>query len=263
MLKTTFDAIESDPALQKKIEDEVLARIKEKETESPIKWSILILTQPSRETFLKRLLHVLEPQVEGRYDVEIVTRLFDKGMDIGANRQRMIEEARGEYISFVDDDDLVPPNHVATIYPLLDGVDYIGFRLQLFLDDRKQKPTFHSLRYDGWNADSEGWYRDLSYMNPIRRKLALAVKIEGPAGEDSRWAERLRELKIVKTEHFIDEVMYFYYFRSQKPELTAPVQTQSDPRPTAIRHTCTECGNTSNGMAGGMRQCNQCGHRWI
>ncbi len=83
-----------------------------------MKWSILILTQPSRASFLKRLLDCLEPQVAACEGAEIRFRTFDNSMKLGANRQAMIDEAEGEYISFVDDDDCVSTQYVRKIYPL-------------------------------------------------------------------------------------------------------------------------------------------------
>jgi hypothetical protein len=160
------------------------------------------------------------------------------------------------------------------IYPLLDGVDYIGFTLQMYSDGEKQKPTFHSLRYKEWNADQDGFYRDISHLNPIRRELALRATMFGGAGEDQRWSEQLRNLNVVRTEHFIPEVMYFYYWRSNKsdypgPALQIPTAQGHDPMEHSRfmagqrRPICPECGNTATSLAGGMRRCNQCGHSWI
>jgi hypothetical protein len=231
-------------------------------------WSILILTQPSRTQFLARLLGVLKPQIESFPDVEILIRQFNPSMDLGANRQAMIEGATGTYISQIDDDDLVPASYVSTIYPLLDGVDYIGHRVQLYIDGEKQQPTFHSLRYNCWNADSDGWYRDISHVNPIRRELALAVPMSGGHGEDDRWATGLRNLGIVKTEHYVDAVMYLYYFRSNKTDHSIESAHQVSTnilelRASQPRSTCPSCGSAAVGMAGGMRRCNQCAHSWI
>jgi hypothetical protein len=183
----------------------------------------------------------------------------------------MIEDARGQYSNFIDDDDLIPANYVDRIYPLLDGsVDYVGFRLQMYVDDQKQQPTFHSLRYPEWNGDQDGWYRDISHINPIRRELALAVPMSGGHGEDHRWADALRAKNIVKTEHFVDEVMYFYYFRSNKlSEPALPGDSSGGPRYVGgdqaefMRPACPQCGSVATGMAGGMRRCNQCQHSWI
>jgi hypothetical protein len=237
-----------------------------------IKLSILILTQPSRAQFLERLLAVLAPQIQQHSDIEVATRIFDPKMQIGENRQEMVDRANGEYVCFIDDDDLVPANYISRIYPLLDGVDYIGFRLQYYVDGAKQAPTFHSLRYSTWNADQEGYYRDLSHVNPIRRELSLLSRYEGGNGEDSRWGDRLRALGVVKTEHFIDEVMYLYLFRSDKTD-AAPIRgtgsTGASPR-MPVRSSevaqpknyppCVNCQNPSTTITSNGFHCNQCGH---
>lgn len=179
-----------------------------------LRWSILCLTQPSRAEFLEKLLACLRPQL--RSGVGLCLRTFDPGLSIGENRQRMIEEAAGEYVGFVDDDDLVAEDYVERIFPLLDGVDYVGFQLQYYEDGRPWKPTFHSLRYGGWSDDESGYYRDISHLNPIRRELALLVRLDGARGEDKRWADAMRETGRVKTEHFVDAVLYHYYYRTAK-----------------------------------------------
>lgn len=183
-----------------------------------MKWSILILTQPSRRELLKRLLAILLPQMTqfGHPLVELIINEFDAAKSLGANRQHLRESAKGEYLNFIDDDDLVALDYVPSVLPLLDGVDYIGFRLQQFTDGKKLKPTFNSIRYQRWYDDDNGFYRDLSHVCPMRRELALLVPMTGNFGEDARWASELRELGVVKTEHFIDRVMYEYHYRSQK-----------------------------------------------
>jgi len=185
---------------------------------SPI-WSILILTQPARATFLGKLLGVLGPQLEKRLDeVELVIRVFDKNLLLGENREIMRQAAKGRYIAFVDDDDLVPANYVEKILPLLDGIDYIGFRLQAYTDGVPMIPTFHSLQHEFWYSTEKAHFRDISHLNPMRRELALVVPMSGRKGEDFRWANAMREKGIVKTERYIDEVMYHYYYRTVRPE---------------------------------------------
>jgi glycosyltransferase involved in cell wall biosynthesis len=226
------------------------------------KWEILILTMPGRERFLARLLACLKPQLEQVSDVTVTIRVSDKNFDLGTNRRLMLEAATGEYVNFVDDDDLVPAHYIATIHPLLDGVDYIGHRLQYFVDGAPQKPTIHSLRYKTWNADDQAFYRDISHVNPIRRELALRGTMSGGIGEDERWGTSLREKGLPQTEHFVDEVMYLYYWRSNKEldpfepgQVLLPVEDK--PRPQ-----CPICRSTATSLAGGMRRCNQCGASW-
>lgn len=231
------------------------------------KWSILVLTQPSRRDFLHRLEAVLKPQLEECPDVGVYIRNFESGLDLGANRQIMIDSAAGIYVNFIDDDDLVPANYVSTIYPLLDGVDYIGFTLQMFSDGQKQKPTFHSLRYPEWNADDVGYYRDISHLNPIRRELAQLMKMSGGHGEDERWARGLRATGRVKTEHYVNDVMYMYYWRSNKTDNQPPQFLDAPVRVTPHdalqrRPACPKCGSEATSIGGGMRICNQCGATW-
>ena len=186
-------------------------------------WSILILTMPQRAAMLARLLAVLGPQVLAEKAIELSILQTDPLLPVGENREIMRQEARGEYISFVDDDDLVSPHYVAHILPLLDGVDCIGFNLEQRMDGRFMGTHYRSLR---WRQPCPlpagglpGHYADFSHLNPMRRELVLAVPMSGWPGDDVRWAEELRKLNIVRTEHYLDETLYYYLTRSQKPEL--------------------------------------------
>lgn len=184
-----------------------------------MKWSILILTMAGREELLGRLLDCLAPQVEKHPDIEVMVKKSVKGLEVGEMRQQMLEKALGEYVCFVDDDDMVSPRYVETIYPLLDGVDYIGFPVNTYRDGSFYCAAYHSLKHKNWMSDKLYAQRDISHLNPMRRELALQAKMEGGYGEDGRWSVRIRELGIVKTEHYIPEVMYLYMMRTKKPEL--------------------------------------------
>jgi hypothetical protein len=176
-----------------------------------MKWSILIATLARREDKLGLLLADLAPQIDkAGGQVEIVAYRNNGEHPLAHIRQSLVESAVGEYISFVDDDDRVPEYYVSEVLPLLDGVDYIGFRMQAYLDGVPYKPTFHSLRYAGWSEDADGFYRDTSHLNPVRTVLARQCdfrRTDPP--EDVAWADQLRDLAI--TEHYIDRVMYHYY----------------------------------------------------
>lgn len=182
-----------------------------------MKWSILILTMAERRDLLYRLQQCLYPQIENYKDIEILVRVFRCGT-IGENRQALLNQAQGEYVCFIDDDDMVPAKYVEKIYPLLDGVDYIGFSVHTFRDGTFYASAYHSLKHGRWSNEKAYAERDISHLNPIRRELALQAPMEGGAGEDRRWADRLRDLNIVRTQHYIPEVMYFYYIRTYKPE---------------------------------------------
>ncbi len=175
-----------------------------------IAWTIGILTVPPRAVKLKELLSVLEPQLEaakGKVQVMVLYNNFEKSL--GELRQQIVEQANGEYISFIDDDDMVPHDFIKAILPHLDGKnDYIGFRVGLYSDGVKRKPVYHSLRYTDWTEDDHGFYRDITHLNPLKREIALQAKFVGGSGEDVSWANQLRGKAV--TEHFIDREMYDY-----------------------------------------------------
>jgi hypothetical protein len=186
-----------------------------------MKWSILILTMPQRKEFLHRLQQALYPQIEKLPDVEIIVRTSDPSLTLGENRQAMLNSAAGEYVNFIDDDDMVAKNYVASIYPLLkSGVDYIGFPVKVFRDGTFIQTAYHSLQYKGWTSHGDVAFRDISHLNPMRKELALQVSMSGGYGEDHRWATQLREKQIIKTQKYVPEAMYFYYMRTKKQEMT-------------------------------------------
>lgn len=173
-----------------------------------MKWTICIATNPWREAELKRLMDNLIPQVEKYQDVEILIFFNNFEWSLGFLRQCLIEEAKGEYVCHVDDDDEVPEDYVDTIYPLLDGVDYIGFKVKFIDNGKLMSPVYHSLKYTHWHQDDKGYYRGVTHLNPIKTQLALKAgfPIERQVGEDEKWAQKVK----AKTEHFIDREMYTY-----------------------------------------------------
>lgn len=180
-----------------------------------VKLEILILTMPTRVKYLARILDCLEPQLTP--EVKITARVCDLNLTLGENREVMRQRATGEYICFVDDDDVVAADYVKTILPLLDGVDIIGFECQLYVDgELDTKRDFHTITAGTWYNTPTAYYRDISHLSPIRREIALASPMEGGHGEDGRWADRMRALKVIQTEHYIDKIMYYYLFRNGK-----------------------------------------------
>ena len=182
----------------------------------PVKWNILIATLGEREERFKRLMDILLPQVDD-YEGQIrVLAYWDNGeSQLDIIRQKLVEESCGEYINFIDDDDLIPKYYCDEVFKRLDGVDYIGWRMQLYYNGEKMKPTYHSLKYDRWSEDDDGWYRNISHLNPIKREIAIKASFittddeSGvPTPEDHTWAGRVAPL--VKTEHYIKKCMYEY-----------------------------------------------------
>lgn len=181
---------------------------------SRVKLSILIPTVTIREAEFARLRDILSTQVVkygGRIEVLVYWNNFEH--PIGEIRQRMLKEARGEYVVFIDDDDTVPDYFCKEIMPLLDGVDHIGYQVQFTRNGRVQKPVYHTIKSSGYYDDSTGFYRKVTPKDPIRRDIALQGSYDRSdytigLGEETTWMEDVTPL--VKTEHYIDKIMYYY-----------------------------------------------------
>lgn len=180
-------------------------------------WTILIATLGQRQERFQRLLNHLLPQVEETSGRVNVLAYWNNGeRPLAEVRQALVDEADGTFVSFIDDDDLVAATYVSAIHKRMrdtPGIDYVGFRLQCYVDGAPLKPTYHSLRYKQWYDDARGYYRDVSHLNPVRRELALKAdfrRAEPP--EDVSWADQLRGT--LKTESYVDDVMYQYYSSS-------------------------------------------------
>lgn len=175
------------------------------------KLSILIATVGQRNERFTNLVKVLMPQVK-KYggSIQVLAYWNNGEHPLGEIRQSLVEEATGDYISFIDDDDLVPEYYCQEIYEKLNGADYIGWRMQAWHNGEKLKPTYHSLRYASWFEDEDGFYRNISHLNPIKRKLAAQASflVAKDMPEDQPWTQRVSSL--VHTEEYIDKVMYFY-----------------------------------------------------
>lgn len=196
-----------------------------------MKWQIMILTKPDRKDFLSQLLSCLEPQINSlglnKFDmVDILVKQDDwkepPYIGVGGKRDVARKMATGEYINFFDDDDLPAPDYIKSILPLLDGIDQVGYQLETYIDKRFIGPTYHTLKSGKWTDDyrDSSHHRDISHINPMRRELAMMKPFSGPIGEDHRWADSMRGL--VKTEHYIDRVMYYYFSRQTKNDTRDP-----------------------------------------
>lgn len=180
-----------------------------------MKWSILIPSVVTRGELLNRLVERLAPQIEranGQVEVVVFWNNFER--QIGKLRQMMLEDARGEYVNFIDDDDLVSEDYVETILPLLDGVDYIGFKVAFYENGQKNSlPVIHSMTCESWHETGEGFYRRAVHTNPIKKELALQGRYDLSDYTKGIPEERVYHDNVsplLKTEHFIDKELHIY-----------------------------------------------------
>lgn len=179
-----------------------------------MKWQIFIPSVVDRHEKFQRLADTLAPQVaKYKGDIEVVILWNNYEHELSELRQAMIEEATAEYTNFIDDDDLVTEDYCDQIYPLLNGVDYIGFRVGFYQNGQKQRPVIHSLTCEKWEDNAEGFYRRGTLINPTKRKLMLKAGFKGSdyrknIPEDTYYAQQIDPL--LKTENFVDKEIHLY-----------------------------------------------------
>lgn len=171
------------------------------------KLSVLIATIGRRNDQFENLMRHLTLWAEG-LPVEFVAYWNTGERLIGEIRQALLEEARGEYVCFVDDDDWLPEDYFTLILPALTA-DYVGFNVELLETGRHIALAYHSLRYPNWSQDDKGFYRNVTHLNPIKRDIARQVSYAAQGiGEDAAWARQVAPL--LKTEVYLDKVLYYY-----------------------------------------------------
>lgn len=183
-----------------------------------MKLSICIATLPERVGQFEALVDFLAyDEHEG---VELVTDARPRGtVSIGAKRQAMNEQAVGEYVVHLDDDDWVAHGYVGVILSALESSpDCVGhFEL---VEGLSKAPQLSK-----WTKDAPGWsqgpqirqrhqvdyLRTPFHKTPLKRAHALAVGFNDMGfGEDHDFSKRLHAARLCRTEVFIPRVLYFY-----------------------------------------------------
>lgn len=182
-----------------------------------MKLSILICNLLSRERQLRHLLDHLDVQLAPGPDVEVLVET-DKGeLATGTKRNKLLRKAKGDYVVFIDDDDLVAPNYVPLILEALESEpDVVGMNLIMTTNGKKAERSFHSLKFKVWSEkpygllnDHKVYFRNPNHLNPVKRELALKVKFPKiNEAEDKDYSKRL--LPLLGEEVYIAQPIYFY-----------------------------------------------------
>lgn len=203
-------------------------------------WTILVPTIPQRAALFERLMAALLPQLdehEGR--VRVLAWRNQGTPRLAEIRDVMVDAAGTDYVSFIDDDDLVPEYYVAEVVQALAGrPDHVGFRMHYSSSPDDFEIVEHSLRWDRWGRSIDGLlYRDFTHVDPIRTSLAQKGRfaVARPRrAEDRVWVRQVRPW--LSSEVFIDKIMYFYEYRAERSSWQNPAAlTGGAPRP-AVEH---------------------------
>ena len=182
-----------------------------------MKLSILICHLQSREVSYRELELELLRQIEvhrAQSDVEILSETDNGEMSIGAKRNLLLSRAVGEYICFIDDDDMVSSDYIKKILSALETrPDCCSLQGRIYFSKGRRQGTSrifkHSIKYKGWYEATGIYYRCPNHLNVVKRIYAMATLFpEIDNGEDKDYSFRL--LPLLKTEIEIEGTIYFY-----------------------------------------------------
>lgn len=177
--------------------------------------SILICSLNSRAHLLKRLRSVLDPQLTD--EVEVIVNADDGQLSIGDKRNALLQAATGDYIAFIDDDDLVRTTYVQSVLAAIQtNPDCVGIEGVITTNGNPNGRLFiHSLRYHIWFEDNGVYYRNPNHLSPVKRELALKTGFPSiNHGEDHDYSKRL--LPLLNSEVYIKGPIYHYDYREIK-----------------------------------------------
>lgn len=150
-------------------------------------------------------------------NVEIGYKMDNKEMTTGAKRQWLLENAKGEYIVFIDDDDEVPDYYISEILQALETKpDCLGISGYMTTDGRDR--INWTLSKDNPNdtitvGNDLAYRRTTNHITVVKRELALKAGFPDISkGEDAAYSNALNPY--LKTEVIIDKPMYHYKFSS-------------------------------------------------
>lgn len=202
-------------------------------------WAILVPTiEPRRAKFLT-LVGRLLPQLPAAGNVTVVGYRNGGVPSLGEIRDAMLLDAQAagaEYISFIDDDDMVPEYYVAEHLCAMESrPDHVGFKMLYEVAGGGSEIVEHTIsRGRRWHRDVDGTLcRDFTHVDPIRTEHAtrgwFSVARAGRA-EDRAWVKQVRPH--IATEIYIDKIMYHYRFSEELSSWRHPLRNATDvPRP--------------------------------
>jgi len=179
-----------------------------------IKLSILIATIPTRFDVFDKLRMNIHEQILLHGLEDCIEVLYDASMhyNIGAKRNRLLLLSNGEYIVFVDDDDLVSHDYIRKVsIACRYGSDCIAINGTITFNGTNERQWYISKEYGSWYEKNNIYYRTPNHISPVKRELALQAGFpEISFGEDAEYSRRL--LPLLKTEVIINEPIYHYRY---------------------------------------------------
>lgn len=177
-------------------------------------WSILIPTMAGRETTLQRLLASINEKklrLCPGLCIEICLSFDNKEISVGKKRQQLMKDARGKYMSFIDDDDEVTDAYFEDAKGCIEG----NFQVCRLRGKIKQFTFTHSIEYHEKSMGSVGkvFTRPPNHLNLMMTDAAKFVPFHDmKIYEDFDWSVRLSRFRFFDKEYQSDPHRIHYNY---------------------------------------------------
>jgi glycosyltransferase involved in cell wall biosynthesis len=193
--------------------------------------NILICHIPERYDFLKRLNGILDPQLTPEVKVIIDDSRYKS---IGRKRNDLMARADAEYVCFIDDDDRVSVDYVRLVMEgIKKDVDCCSLKGIITEDGLNPLIFEHSIMYkeyrtvgdeDNRHPGNVHYERYPNHLNVVKTEIAKWFKFpeekhefgDSNHGEDTSYATQMFRAGVLKSEHYIPSVIYYYDYRRKK-----------------------------------------------
>lgn len=184
----------------------------------------------------------------------VVVIVEDEGqMTIGEKRNALLRNVESDYIAFIDSDDRISRSYIPSLMDgIKKGVDCCSLAGIITVDGKNPLAFEHSIKYNEYltkppqpeykvneqyspkyiqwmegnkmrqvfQGGSPLWVtyeRYPNHLNCIKSSIAKKFKFpETNHGEDTDWATQIHKSGLIKTEHYIPEIIYYYDYKSKK-----------------------------------------------
>lgn len=208
------------PAVHNKDQATFLRRLESNFFLSDEMLSILICTMPERQEMFDGLMWHLEQQIKmlpSWYRNKVSVHYNEKDHIVGRKRNMLLKEAKGDFVVFIDDDDIVADDYIQSILEAISldpTVDCIGIDGIITTNGADKKNWSISKDYMSWFEKDGVYYRTPNHISPVKREIALkAMFPEIAFGEDYQYSMGI--LPYLRKETKIKKQIYHYDYRSK------------------------------------------------
>lgn len=183
----------------------------------PYDWSILIPTIPGRDAGLTRLVESIREKVDRispHLRIQLCISFDNKESSIGVKRQSLLDEAKGKYLSFIDDDDEITDAYIEDLSEMIRG----GYHTMRLRGQMSQYTFVHSTEMTMSSPmatmdDPPVFQRPPNHLNPMIADAAKLVPFKNAVhGEDLDWTLGLFRTKYLETEYRSDPSRIHYIY---------------------------------------------------